>query len=153
MFTDIVGSTEAVARLGDERWSDVRSEHDHIVRTQILEFRGREVRTTGDGFLATFDGPARAIQCAHSVAHRVKSLSLDVRAGLHTGECEIYGDDVTGIAVHIAKRVAEAAGPGEVLVSRTVRDLVAGSGINFGERGTHVFEGVPEAWELFVVER
>jgi class 3 adenylate cyclase/alpha-beta hydrolase superfamily lysophospholipase len=153
LFTDIVDSTAAVARLGDARWSDVRGEHDRIVRSQILEFRGREVRTTGDGFLATFDGPARAIQCAHSVAHRVKSLSLDVRAGLHTGECEIYGDDVTGIAVHIARRVAEAAGPGEVLVSRTVRDLVAGSGIAFGERGTRALEGVPEPWELFVVER
>ncbi len=153
LFTDIVGSTSAVARLGDERWSDVRSEHDSIVRSQITEFRGREVRTTGDGFVATFDGPARAIQCAHAVAHRVRSLSLDIRAGLHTGECEIYGDDVTGIAVHIARRVAEAAGPGEVLVSRTVRDLVAGSGITFDDRGVHDLEGVPEPWELFAVVR
>jgi class 3 adenylate cyclase len=153
MFTDIVGSTARAAEAGDGKWRDVLEGHARIVRAELANHRGREVKYVGDGFLATFDGPARAIHCAHSIVHRVSSLGIEVRAGLHTGECELVGDDVEGLAVHIAKRVSELADPSEVLVSSTVKDLVAGSGIGFSERGTHVLRGVPDTWRVFVVER
>jgi class 3 adenylate cyclase len=150
LFTDIVGSTERAADLGDRRWSQVLEQHHAIVRKELERFRGREVDTAGDGFLATFDGPARAIRCAYAVRDAVRSLRLEIRAGLHTGECEVVGDDVRGIAVHTGARVAGAAAPGEVLVSSTVRDLVAGSGVAFEERGEHELKGVG-AWRLYSV--
>ncbi len=152
MFTDIVGSTQRAAELGDSRWRELRGNWHAVMRRELAAFRGREVDTAGDGLLATFDGPARAIRCACSVRERVRALGLQVRTGLHTGECELVGDGVVGIAVHIGARVAALAGPDEVLVSSTVKDLVAGSGLHFGDRGTHSLKGVPEAWRLFVVE-
>lgn len=148
LFTDIVSSTESAFRLGDRRWADVLAQHDALVRRQFERFRGREVKTTGDGFLATFDGPARAIRCAQAIVDGVRSLGLEVRAGLHTGECEVDGEQVGGIAVHLGKRVADEAAPNEVLVSSTVRDLVAGSGIDFEDRGAHELKGVPGVWQL-----
>jgi class 3 adenylate cyclase len=153
LFTDIVGSTEHASRLGDRGWRDLLQEHNAAVRREIAHMRGREVGTAGDGFLATFDGPARAIRCACAIQDAVKPLGLAVRAGLHTGECEMIGDDVGGIAVHIGARVASLAEPGEVLVSSTVKDLVAGSGLSFTERGTHPLKGVPGEWRLYGVER
>jgi class 3 adenylate cyclase len=153
MFTDIVGSTQRAAAAGDSKWREVLEAHQRIVRTELAAHRGREVKTMGDGFLATFDGPARAIHCAHSIVHRVRSLGIEVRTGLHTGECELVGDDVEGLAVHIAARVRELAGPSEVLVSSTVKDLVAGSGITFAEHGVHVLKGIPDTWRIFAVER
>jgi class 3 adenylate cyclase/pimeloyl-ACP methyl ester carboxylesterase len=152
LFTDIVGSTKHAAGVGDARWHELLDSHHAIVRRELATARGREVKTLGDGFLATFDGPARAIRCAHAILDRVRGLGLEVRAGLHTGECELIGEDVGGIAVHIAARVAALAEPGEVLVSSTVKDLVAGSGIRFMERGMHELKGVPEEWHLFAVE-
>jgi pimeloyl-ACP methyl ester carboxylesterase len=151
LFTDIVGSTERAAELGDRRWVNLLDEHHGVVRGALDRFRGREVDTAGDGFLATFDGPARAIRCAGAIVQGVRGLGLEVRAGLHTGECELAGDDVRGIAVHIGARVAALAGPGEVLVSSTVKDLVVGSGIEFEDRGEHALKGVPGAWRLFAV--
>jgi pimeloyl-ACP methyl ester carboxylesterase len=151
LFTDIVGSTERAAELGDRRWVDLLDEHHGVVRRALDHFRGREVDTAGDGFLATFDGPARAIRCAGAIVDWVRGLGLEVRAGLHTGECELAGDDVRGIAVHIGARVAALAGPGEVLVSSTVKDLVVGSGIEFEDRGEHALKGIPGAWRLFAV--
>lgn len=151
MFTDIVGSTELATRLGDRRWHDLLERHNNYVRKELIRFRGREVKTTGDGSLATFDGPARAIRCALAIREAVRGLGIDVRAGLHTGECELVGDDVGGVAIHIGARVAALAGAGEVLVSSTVKDLVAGSGIAFEERGTHTLKGVPGEWRLFSV--
>jgi pimeloyl-ACP methyl ester carboxylesterase len=150
LFTDIVGSTEHAAELGDRRWGTVLEEHNALVRRELERFRGREVDTAGDGFLATFDGPARAIRCACAVRDAVRSLRLEIRAGLHTGECELMGDKVGGIAVHTGARVASAAGPGEVLVSSTVRDLVAGSGIQFEDRGEHELRGLG-SWRLYSV--
>lgn len=152
MFTDIVGSTQRAADLGDGRWRELRGSWHAVMRRELAAFRGREVDTAGDGLLATFDGPARAIRCACSVRERVRALGLQVRTGLHTGECEIVGGGMVGIAVHIGARIAALAGPDEVLVSSTVKDLVAGSGLRFGDRGTHTLKGVPEAWHLFVVE-
>ncbi|MGZ4144700.1 MAG: adenylate/guanylate cyclase domain-containing protein [Actinomycetota bacterium] len=152
LFTDIVSSTEQAARLGDHRWRDLLDEHDRAVRALLHKFRGREVKTTGDGFLATFDGPARAIRCAKEIAVRARDLGLEIRAGLHTGEVEMRGDDVGGIAVHAAARVMSLAGASEVLVSSTVKDLVAGSGIEFAGRGAHALKGVPGEWALFAVE-
>lgn len=152
MFTDIVGSTQRAAETGDRRWRDLIERHDALMRTQLERFRGREVKTMGDGFLATFDGPARAIRCACSAREAVRALGIEIRAGLHTGECELIGQDVGGIAVNIGARVAAEAGSGEVLVSRTVTDLVAGSGIRFTERGCHALKGVPGEWHLFAVE-
>ena len=149
LFTDIVGSTERAAELGDRRWRALLESHDDVVREAVGRFRGREVKSTGDGFLVTFDGPARGIDCARAIAARVRSLGVEVRAGLHTGECEIRGDDVGGVAVHIGARISALAGPGEVLVSSTVRDLVAGSGIDFEARGAHTLKGVPGEWSLF----
>jgi class 3 adenylate cyclase len=153
MFTDIVGSTESAARLGDNRWREVIARHDELVRRQLERYRGRPVKTLGDGFLATFDGPARAIRCAHEIAEAVRTLGIEIRAGLHTGECELVGDDVAGMAINIGARVSALAGPGEVLVSSTVKDLVYGSGIEFADRGAHTLKGVPGDWRLYAVER
>ncbi len=152
LFTDIVGSTEKAAALGDRRWRALLEGHHRVVRHELGRFRGREIDTTGDGFLATFDGPARGIRCARAVSEAVRPLGIEVRAGLHTGEIEILDDKVSGLAVHIGARVAAAAGPGEVLVSSTVKDLVAGSGLHFQDRGAQTLKGVPGEWHLFAVE-
>ncbi len=152
LFTDIVGSTALAAELGDRRWRELLERHNDLVRRELVRYRGREVDTAGDGFFATFDGPARAIRCACAVTGAVGELGLDVRAGLHTGECELLGEKVAGIAVAIGARVAAKAGPGEVLVSGTVKDLVAGSGIEFGDRGVAELKGVPGEWRLYAVE-
>jgi class 3 adenylate cyclase len=153
MFNDVVGSTEHATRLGDREWHELLTGYYAAVRKELGVFRGREVNTAGDGLLATFDGPARAIRCACAIRERVKPLGLQVRTGLHTGECELIGDDVGGIAVHIGARVASAANPDEVLVSSTVRDLVAGSGIKFTDRGPHTLKGLADEWRLFAVEQ
>jgi class 3 adenylate cyclase len=153
MFTDIVGSTESAARVGDRRWGDLIARHDELVRGRLDRYRGRPVKTLGDGFLATFDGPARAIRCAHEITQAVRELGIEIRAGLHTGECELVGDDVAGMAINIGARVSALAGPGEVLVSGTVKDLVYGSGIEFADRGAHELKGVPGDWRLYAVER
>ena len=152
LFTDIVGSTEHVAKLGDRQWRELLNRYDRSVQIQLERFRGRLINTTGDGTVATFDGPARAIECAQAVAEAVKDIGLDLRAGLHTGEVELRGEDVAGVAVHIAARVSALAVAGEVLVSRTVTDLVAGSGIGFEDRGDHQLKGVPGTWRLFSVK-
>jgi len=152
MFTDIVGGTERAAEIGDRRWRDLLETHYGVIRSQIDRYRGREVKTMGDGFLATFDGPARAIRCATASTEAVQALGLDIRAGLHTGEVEVMGDDVGGMAVHIGARVGAKAAPGEVLVSGTVKDLVVGSGFEFADRGAHELKGVPGEWRLFAVE-
>ena len=151
LFTDIVGSTERAAALGDARWRDLLERHNELTRKQLTRHHGREVKTVGDGFLATFDGPARGVRCATAIAEEVRRLGIEVRAGLHTGECEVMGDDVGGMAVHIGSRVASRAGPGEVLVSGTVKDLVVGSGLEFADRGEHELKGVPGAWRLYEV--
>jgi len=153
LFTDIVGSTEKAVALGDRRWHDVLDNHHAIIRRNLSRFRGREVKTTGDGILATFDGPARGVRCACAITDEIRPLGIDVRAGLHTGECEVMGDDVGGIAVHIGARVAALASAGEVLVSSTVKDLVAGSGLRFGDRGKQSLKGVPGEWHIYAVER
>ena len=153
LFTDIVGSTEKAAALGDQRWRDLLDHHHATIRRNLTRFRGREVKTTGDGFLATFDGPARGVRCACAIAEEIRSLGIEVRAGLHTGECEMIGDDVGGIAVHIGARVAALAGASEVLVSGTVKDLVAGSGLRFADRGSQFLKGIPGQWPIFVAER
>lgn len=149
LFTDLVGSTKHLARVGDQTWRAVLDQHDHAVRAQLRRFDGREVRQTGDGFLALFDGPARAIRCAHAIRVGLENLGLVVRAGLHTGEIDLRGDDVGGIAVHIGARIMDEAGPGEVLTSHTVKDLVVGSGLRFDDRGTRPLKGVPDDWQLF----
>jgi class 3 adenylate cyclase/pimeloyl-ACP methyl ester carboxylesterase len=151
LFTDIVGSTERAVALGDQRWRSVLDAHDRVVRDHLRMFRGREVKTTGDGFLATFDGPARAIRCADGISAATDAMGLSVRLGLHSGECEVRGDDLGGLAVHIAARIGAIAGAGEILVSGTVKDLVVGSGIDFDERGEHDLKGVPGTWKLFAV--
>ena len=151
MFTDIVDSTTRAAELGDRRWRDLVEEHDRLVRARLERYRGQEVKTLGDGFLATFDGPGRAIRCASELRDGVRALGLELRAGLHTGECEMAGDDIRGIAVNIGARVGARAGPGEVLVSQTVKDLVAGSGLDFEDRGEHELKGVPGSWRLYSV--
>ena len=153
LFTDMVGSTEKAAALGDRRWRDLLDNHHALVRRNIARFRGREIMTTGDGFFAAFDGPARAVRCACAIVDEIRPLGVEVRAGRYTGECEVMGDDFGGIAVHIGARVASLAGPSEVLVSRTVRDLVAGSGLRFSDRGSLPRKGVPGDWRLFAVER
>ena len=152
LFTDIVGSTERAVELGDHRWQELLESYYALVRRELARFRGREINTAGDGFFATFDGPARAIRCACAISHAVENLGISIRAGLHTGECEVVGGAVAGIAVHIGARVAAAAGAGEVLVSSTVKDLVAGSGIRFAERGVQVLKGVPGQWRLFAAD-
>jgi class 3 adenylate cyclase len=151
LFTDIVGSTSHAAELGDRRWRELLGDQRAAVRRELDRHRGREIDTAGDGFLATFDGPARAIRCACAIRDAVRPLGLEVRAGLHTGEIELLGDGVAGIAVHIAARVAALAGSGEVLTSSTVKDLVAGSGVQFSDRGSHTLRGVPDQWRLFEV--
>jgi len=151
LLTDIVSSTRRAAELGDARWKETIAIHDERARTAIERFRGRYVNTAGDGMLATFDGPARAVRCAQAIAEAVQPLALEIRAGCHTGEVELAGDDVRGIAVHIGARIAALAGPSEVLVSSTVRDLVAGSGLIFEEAGEHELKGVPNRWRLYRV--
>jgi class 3 adenylate cyclase len=149
LFTDIVGSTATAAQLGDRRWKEVIREHEAIIDRELARHRGRHIHTTGDGVLAMFDGPARAIRCAVAIRDAVRATNLEIRAGLHTGEIELQGSDVAGIAVHIGARVSAMAGPGEILVSRTVVDLVTGSGLEFEDRGSHVLKGVPGEWQLF----
>ena len=151
LFTDIVDSTRRAAEIGDRDWHALLNAHDAVVRAQLARFRGREVNTSGDGFLAVFDGPQRAIRCAMSIRDALQALGIQVRAGLHTGECEVRGDDIGGIAVHIGARVSALAGPNEVLVSSTLRDLVIGSGLEFEDRGSHALKGVPGEWRVFAV--
>jgi class 3 adenylate cyclase len=151
LFTDIVDSTRRAAEIGDRDWHALLDAHDVIVRAQLNRFRGREVNTSGDGFLAMFDGPQRAIRCAMAIRDAVQTLGIQVRAGLHTGECEVRGDDIGGIAVHIGARVSALAGPNDVLVSSTLRDLVIGSGLEFDDRGGHQLKGVPGEWHLLAV--
>jgi pimeloyl-ACP methyl ester carboxylesterase len=151
LFTDIVGSTELAADLGDRRWRDLLERHNTLVRQELGRFRGRELNTAGDGFLATFDGPARAIACAASIRDEARTLGLQIRFGLHTGELELHGAEIRGIAVHTGARVVGKAGPGEVLASSTVKDLVAGSGLEFEDRGSHRLKGVPGEWRLYAV--
>jgi len=151
LFTDIVDSTRRAAEMGDRDWHALLDAHDAVVRSQLARFRGREVNTSGDGFLAMFDGPQRAIRCAMAIRDAVPALGIQVRAGLHTGECEVRGEDIGGIGVHIGARVSALAAPNEVLVSSTLRDLVIGSGLEFEERGTHELKGVPGEWHLLAV--
>ena len=151
LFTDVVDSTARAAAMGDRPWRDVLEQHDRIVRAEIGRMRGREIKTMGDGFLATFDGPARAIGCAAAIAEGVRALGIEIRAGLHTGEIETLGDDVGGIAVAIGARIGALAAPGDVLVSSTVKDLVAGSGVAFEDAGEHELKGVPDRWRLYRV--
>jgi class 3 adenylate cyclase len=151
LFTDIVDSTRTASELGDREWRRLLEEHYELVRTALGRWRGREVKSIGDGFLATFDGPARGVRCAREIIESSRSLGIRVRAGLHTGECEEVGDDIGGIAVHIAARVSGLARADEVLTSRTVRDLVAGSGIEFHDRGPHTLKGIPDQWDVLSV--
>jgi len=151
LFTDIVDSTAQAAAIGDVPWKEMRSRHDQIVRAQIGRYRGREIKTMGDGFLATFDGPARGVRCAQQIVQAVQPLGVEVRAGLHTGEVSLEGEDISGIGVAIGARVGALAGPSEVLVSQTVKDLVAGSGLTFEDGGEHELKGVPERWHLYRV--
>ena len=151
MFTDVVGSTERVVALGDRKWKDTLEIHDRTVRQQLDVFRGHEINTMGDGFLATFDGPARAIQCSRAIREAAADLGLRERVGLHTGEIEVRGEDIGGVAVHIGQRVSALAQPSEILVSSTVKDLVAGSGTQFEDRGEHQLKGVPDRWRLYAV--
>jgi pimeloyl-ACP methyl ester carboxylesterase/class 3 adenylate cyclase len=152
LFTDIAGSTKRAADLGDQRWRDLLERHHSLVRGELNRFRGKEIDTAGDGFFVTFDGPARGIKCACAIRDAVQSLGITIRAGLHTGECEVMEDKVSGIAVHIGARVMEKADPGEVLVSSTVKDLVAGSGLHFNDRGKYDLKGIPGEWRIFLVE-
>jgi class 3 adenylate cyclase len=151
LFTDIVDSTRTAVEMGDQRWREVLERHQRAVREDLERFNGREVKSTGDGFLATFDGPGRAINCARAILQSSEPLGISVRAGLHTGECEVMGEDIGGIAVHIAARVSAHAGARELVVSRTVKDLVAGSGIEFSDKGVHTLKGVPDSWQLYAV--
>jgi len=151
LFTDLVGSTQRAAGLGDSGWRSLLEEHQRLVRRELSRHRGIEIDTAGDGFFCRFDGPARAIACARAVVEDARALDLEVRAGVHTGECEVVGEKIAGIAVHVGARVAASAGPGEVLVSGTVKDLVAGSGFTFDDRGEHELKGVPGSWRLFSV--
>jgi class 3 adenylate cyclase len=153
LFSDIVGSSEKAAALGDRAWRELLLRHHELVRRQLVRFRGQEVDTAGDGFLASFDGPARAIRCGCAIAETMPELGLEVRVGLHTGECELVDGKVAGIAVHTGARVAANAQPGEVLVSSTVRDLVAGSGLTFEDRGSHELKGIPGEWRLYAAAK
>ena len=151
LFTDIVGSTELAARIGDSAWRDLLQRHHAIVRRELARFQGQELDTAGDGFFAAFDGPARAVQAASAIRDALQVLDVEIRAGLHTGECEASDGKIAGIAVSIGARISSLAAPGEVLVSSTVKDLVAGSGLQFEDRGAHQLKGIPEAWHLFAV--
>jgi class 3 adenylate cyclase len=151
LFTDIVDSTRTAAKIGDRDWHALLDAHDAVVRAQLSRFRGREVNTSEDGFLAMFDGPQRAIRCAMAIRDTMQALGIEVRAGLHAGECEVRGDDIGGIGVHIGARVSAPAGPNDVLVSSTLHDLVIGSGLEFEERGVHELKGVPGEWRLLAV--
>jgi class 3 adenylate cyclase len=151
MFTDIVSSTAHAARLGDRRWQELISDHDRVTKSRVADYRGRMIRTTGDGAFAAFDGPARAIRCALSVVEAAHGLELDVRAGVHTGECQLDGDDLAGVTVHIGARIADLAQPNQVVVSGTVRDLVVGSNLAFSYLGSEALQGVPGEWRLFLV--
>jgi class 3 adenylate cyclase len=151
LFTDIVGSTAKTVELGDARWRELLQAHHGVIRRQLARYRGKELDTAGDGFFASFDGPARAIRCATAISENVREIGLDVRAGLHAGECEVIDGKVGGVAVHIGARVAAQAGPGEVVVSSTVKDLVAGSGIEFADRGVAELAGIPGEWRLYSV--
>jgi class 3 adenylate cyclase len=153
LFTDIVGSTERISQIGDARWRSQLEDHNQVVRAGLRRWRGHEVKTVGDGFLATFDGPARAVSCAAEIVEGMEALGIEIRTGVHTGECELRADDVTGIAVHIAARVMNAAGPGDILVSSTVKDLVIGSGLRFADRGLHALKGVEDPLHLYALER
>ena len=153
LFTDIVHATETAAALGDRRWVTLLQQHHLRVRRELAHFRGREIDAAGDGFLASFDSPARAVRCACAIVKSVRLLGLDLRAGLHTGECEVMCGKLAGISVHVGSRIAALAAPGEVLVSRTVRDLVVGSALSFSDRGLQTLRGVPDAWRLFAVEQ
>ena len=152
LFTDIVGSTQRAEHLGDDGWHRLLERHHSVIRRHLADFRGREIDTAGDGFFATFDGPARAVRCARAIRNAVQAIGIEIRVGLHTGECEIVGSKVVGVAVHVAARVAAAAAAGEILVSSTVKDLVAGSGLQFTDRGAHNLKGVPGEWRLFAVQ-
>ncbi len=151
LFTDIVDSTRVAAKMGDRRWRDLLEEHQKVVRNRLEQFEGREIKTTGDGFLATFEGPTRAVECARAIADDMPALGIEVRAGLHTGEVELIGDDIGGIAVHVAARISALAGPSAVLTSRTVRDLAVGSAIDFASLGRHTLKGAPDEWEIYSV--
>jgi class 3 adenylate cyclase len=151
VFTDVVQSTEHAVEVGDERWADLLEQHHAVVRRQLDRFKGREIDTAGDGFFASFDGPARAVHCACAIRDDVRRLGIDIRAGVHTGECQVIDQKLGGLAVHIGARVAHMAGPGEVLTSSVVKDLVAGSGLAFTDRGPHTLKGIPDTWRLFAV--
>jgi len=152
LFTDICGSTERAAEVGDQAWRELLDRHNQLVREELENWRGREIKALGDGFMATFDGPARGVRCAQAIVEGVAGLGLEVRAGLHTGECELLNGDVAGIAVHIGARISAMAGPGEVLVSSTVKDLAVGSGLEFSDRGVHALQGVPGEWRAYSLE-
>jgi class 3 adenylate cyclase len=152
MFVDIAGSTERAVQLGDAAWRGLLNSYYAIVRRALARHRGKEANTAGDGILATFDGPARAVRCALEIAQGVKQLGIDIRAGVHIGECELMGDNIGGLAVHIGARIMAEAAPGEVLASGTVKDLVAGSGLSFSDRGAHVLKGVPDQWRLYAAQ-
>ena len=152
LFTDIVDSTSQAAAIGDRRWREVREWHDQIVRLELARYRGKEIKTMGDGFLATFDGPARGVKCAAAIVEAVRDAGIEIRAGLHTGEVELDGSDVAGIAVAIGARVGAIAAPSEILVSSTVKDLVVGSGLRFNDHGIHELKGVPGEWHLYIAE-
>ena len=151
LFTDIVASTEHAARLGDQAWRELLDRHNQVVRGELERWRGKEVKTLGDGFLATFDGPARAVRCARAIIDALAELGVQVRAGLHTGECELLDGDVAGIAIHLGARIGALAHAGEVLVSSTVKDLVVGSELRFAERGVHALRGVPGEWRVYAL--
>ena len=151
MFTDIVGSTQIAAKRGDRDWSDLREAHNSLVRQELAAFNGKEINTTGDGFVMAFDGPARAVRCAEALREAVAGIGVDIRAGVHTGECELVGGEFSGLALHIAARITDLAPPREIIVSRTVKDLVAGSGLDFEDFGLHVLKGVPDDWQLYRV--
>jgi class 3 adenylate cyclase len=153
LFTDIVGSTEKASAMGDMRWRQILAEHDALVREELRQHRGREINTTGDGFVAAFDGPGRAIRCAQAITERARGLGVEVRVGLHTGECEVRGEDLGGLAVHVAARIGALGEPNEILVSGTVKDLVLGSEIDFIDRGEQELKGVPGTWKLFSVSK
>ena len=152
VFTDIVGSTERAGQLGDKKWKELLAAHDALVRRQLDAFKGREVKGTGDGFLVTFESPARAVGCARAIRDQVRGLGLEIRGAVHTGECERSGADIGGIAVHLASRIQSAAEAGEILVSGTVRDLVTGSGLRFVDRGRHSLKGIQGEWQWFVLD-